>query len=422
MPVKKIKRDYKWAILVVCFFMEFACLGFCCGNAGMYLTAITEALDIERSLFSISTSIRYIVTTIIALFLGNLVHRLGTKKLVFIGLCALIGSTLTYALANEVYHFYFGGALLGVGVTFVGSTMAGTIVRQWFHENVGKYTGIVLSANGIGAAISAQIISPLINSGDPFGYRNAYLLSAAILVGISILIMIFLREKPSENPAPVSKTKKPSRGALWDGIEYSVVRKKPYFYLAAAMVFLSGISLQSIGSITIAYLTDVGLPAAFVANVATVSSLFLTASKIIVGFSYDKRGLGFTLLTCHIAAIVAFAMKALITNSTMGMVLAMISVVLTSFATPLETVMLPLLANDLFGSASYNKVLGIFLAMNSMGLCLGSPIGNLYYDLLGTYLPCFLFFCVLMTVVAVLFQFVVRAAHKDKAAILEAQG
>ena len=57
--------------------------------------------------------------------------------------------------------------------------------------------------------------------------------------------------------------------------------------------------------------------------------------------------------------------------------------------------------------------------MNSLGLCLGSPLGDLYYDLFGTYRPCFWFFTALLTAIAVAYRFVIRAAYRDKEALLQ---
>ena len=100
------------------------------------------------------------------------------------------------------------------------------------------------------------------------------------------------------------------------------------------------------------------------------------------------------------------------------MVMAMTATVLSSIALPLETVMIPLLTNDLFGYRSYDKVLGIFVAMNSLGLCLGSPMGDLIRNAAGSYRPCFWLFSIVLVIVIVSFQFVLRAAGKEKAAIL----
>ena len=168
-------------------------------------------------------------------------------------------------------------------------------------------------------------------------------------------------------------------------------------------------------------MTDLGIDPGFIAPPATVSSLVLTVSKLGVGIAYDKKGLRFALLMCQFAGLGTFVLKGLLTNTPLGLVMAMIATVLSNFALPLETVMIPLLTNDLFGSASYTKVLGIFMAANSLGLCLGSPLGELIRKAIGDYRPCFWLFGIIFVVVIVSFQFVLRAAYKEKAAILAAE-
>lgn len=419
MTLKKTQIDYKWVILSLCFLMEFICLGFCSSNMGLYTKAVTEALHIRRSVYSLSSSIRYAVQVLVALNFGTLVNRFGVKKMVCVGMFSLTASVVIRAYATQVYHVYIGCALWGLGVVFSGGTIAGTIVRRWFRQDVGRYTGIVMSANGIGGAVAAQIISPLINNGEVFGYRKAYLLSAVISFTISIVIMLFLREQPTGGTVSEDTGgKKKPKGVLWKGLPYEAVRKRPYFYVTAALVFLTGISLQSVGSITLVYMADLGMDPGFIATTSTVSYLCLTFSKVFVGVTYDKRGLRTTLLFCQIAAILVFLLNAILTNSVAGLIMAMAARVLETLAVPMETVMIPLLSNDLFGSASYNKVLGVFMAMNSLGLCLGSPMGDLCFDIFGTYKPCFWFFTVLMVAVAICYYFVIRAAYRDKTAIL----
>lgn len=422
MPLKKSRLDYKWVILVVCFLMEFICLGFCSSNAGLFTVPITDALHIDRLTYSYWSSIRYIVQVFVALYFGTLVNRFGIKKMVFVGLCSLIGATTLRAVGTNILYFYIAGVLHGVGIIFVGGTMASTIVRQWFKQDVGKYTGIVMSANGIGGAIAAQIVSPIINNGETFGYRKAYLLSAVITLAISVVILVFLRDTSGDGPVVAGKQKKmPKKGTLWVGIEYELVKKKPYFYIAAALIFLTGISLQSIGSITIVYMTDLGISPAFIATLSTIGSLTLTFSKLLVGATYDKWGLRVALLMCQLSALATFILKGALTNSPIGLVFAATATILSNIALPLETVMIPLMTNDLFGSASYSKVLGIFMAMNSLGLCLGSPLGELFRRITGDYRSCFWFFGIVLVAVIVSCQFVLQSANKQKAAILAAE-
>ena len=410
------KPKYKWVILVVCFMMEFICLGFCSSNAGMYLTAITSALGFERSLYSLNTSFRYIVSILLSLWFGALVKKFGVKKLVYAGLAALIASTFLYAFSNELYQFYLAGALLGAGVILTGSTMAGTIIRQWFDKDVGKYTGIALSANGIGGALAAQVISPIINNGEPFGYRGAYVLSAVVVLVFSIVIVVFLKE-PAGKSVAATKAKKT---ASWEGLEYKQVLKKGYFYCTAAMVFFSGICLESISHTGIAHLTDSGINAEYVAAVASVSSLILTVAKIVIGILYDKKGLRFTMLMCHSMMFIAYILIVFADATPFGKFAGMAAMVLSRLALPLETVMIPLMSGDMFGNKSLVSVMGVFVAMKSAGSCIDAPICNLVFDLTGSYIPIYIAFGVMMVIVTVLFQLVITSAYKDKK-LLEAK-
>ena len=231
--------------------------------------------------------------------------------------------------------------------------------------------------------------------------------------------MIFLREQPAERQAATNGKKKQPRGGLWAGIPHNELKKKPYFYVNAALVFLTGISLQSVSSVAITYSQDMGISAAFIANVATVSSLCLTFSKVLVGILYDKKGLGFTLLLCQACSLFGFVQKCFQSNTPVGLTLYMIAAILNSIAMPLETVMISLLAGDLFGAADYHKNLGIVMAMNSLGLCLGSPVGDLCREWFGSYKPCFYFFAIVMVVVMIGYRYVLRAADKEKQKVLE---
>ena len=57
-PAPKKRLDYRWVVIAVCFLMVFTCLGFCSSNKGLYLSAITKALGIKRSLFAINDTCR----------------------------------------------------------------------------------------------------------------------------------------------------------------------------------------------------------------------------------------------------------------------------------------------------------------------------------------------------------------------------
>lgn len=424
MQLGKKKIGYEWVIIVTCFIMEFVALGFCSSNKSLYLGAITEALGISRSLFSINDSVRFLTTAVVNLFFGTLIKKLGARKMVAIGFAALIASTQIYAHAESVLVFYIGGSLLGLGIALCTTTMIGSIIRRWVKKNTGTVLGFVLAANGLGGALAAQIVTPIIfEEGNLFGYRNAYNLVTVILVAAGVIAVVFLRDQPKNedvSAAPAAQKKKP-RGGGWVGIGYEDAKRKIYFYTALVGIFLTGMVLQGVNGAAAVHMKDMGLDTGYVATVLSMQSLALMAFKFLIGVSYDRFGLRFTMIVCDIAGLAIMVMLALVANTPEGRLMAMGYGIFSSLALPLETIMLSLITTDLFGNKSFDKILGIVSAFNTAGYAVGAPVMNWCYDVFGTYVP-FVWSCVgIMAVVTVMFQLTITAAAKERKKILAAE-
>ena len=417
MKQNEAKPYVKYTVMAAAFFMIFVCLGFCSSNKSLYLSAITEALGIERSLFSINDSCRYIATAVVNLFFGTLIAKFGAKKLVGAGFLCLIASTLIYANATNVLTFYVGGTFLGIGLSWTTTTMASYLVNRWFKENRGTMSGIVLCANGLGGALAAQIITPIIyEQGNAFGYRNAYNLVAVLLLIVGVIVVCFIKEPAG--PAPAGAGKKKARGKSWTGITLNEALRKPYFYAAAVCVFLTGLSLQGINGIAGAHLGDVGIDKGFVATVLSVSSVVLCGSKFLAGFSYDKLGLRRTLMICEMFGVLSFVSLALANSTAFGQGCAVAWGVMSPLALPLETVLVPLIAADLFGEKEYAKMVGLFVSVNTAGFALGTPIANLVYDAVKTYVPVLFIFAAIMFAMVIGFGFIIKSADKTRQQIM----
>ena len=284
-----MKRSRKTAVVAACFLMVLITLGFCSSNKGLYLSAITQALGLKRSLFSVNDSIRFITSAAVSLFFGTMIRQYGPRKLIAAGFVSLICSVLLYSVSNNIPGFYLGGALLGFGLAWTTTSMVGYLIGKWCPDNRGTIMGFVLAANGIGGAAAAQIVSPIIyQEGNAFGYRSAYRLVALILLLTGILVVSVIREP--ESAAGTAAPGKKRRGRQWTGISYEEAKKSTYFYIAVASVFLTGMVLQSVNGVGAAHMRDAGLDPAYVANVWSIHSLVLACAKFFTGFLYDKDG------------------------------------------------------------------------------------------------------------------------------------
>ena len=417
----KKKFDYKWVIVVVSFLMVMTCLGFCSSPKSLFIAPVTEALGIKRSLFSINDSCRFVTTAVINIFFGALVSRFGPKKLIGAGFCALIISMLLYSWASNIWVFYLGGMLLGVGLSWTTTTMVGCVINKWCKENKGTIMGAILAANGIGGAIAIQVVTPIIESSD-LGYKTAYRVCAVILFVVACIVLSFFRNNPknAEN-TEVVVSKKKSRGSSWTGLSFAEAVKSPYFYGAAICIFLTGMSLQGINGAAAAHMKDVGLDPAFVGKALSVHSLALAFFKFLTGFIYDKKGLRVTINICSVTAVIVMVALTSITDSPSGKVLAVVYSIFSSLALPLETILLPIYAGDLFGQKSFDKILGIFVSINTAGYAVGAPLINACFDIFGSYNIGFTGCAIIMVGVIVTLQFVITAAHKKQKEIEAAE-
>ncbi len=418
---KNINFDYKWVIAAIGFLMVFVTLGFCSSNKSVYIGAITEATGISRSLFSFNDSCRYISTAVVNIFFGSLIEKYGAKKLVLFGFGSLICSALLYSIAENIAVFYLGGVFLGIGLSFTTTAMVGCIVNKWFKENKGTIMGAVLAANGLGGALAAQIIYPIIyQENNLYGYRNAYRLVALILFVVAIIVFIFLKDHPkNEEKTKFQATKKKPKGNSWSGLEFSKVKKLKFFYFMLVSTFIIGFMLTGINGVAAAHMRDVKLDAAYIATILSLHSIALTVFKFLTGFIYDKLGLRVTTMMCSLAAVIAMFSLVIMSNSVEGKVFAMVYGIISSLAQPLETVVIPLIVGDLFGEKSFNKILGIFITVNTAGFALGSPVINFVYDKLGSYKLAFLACGIMMILVIVIMQFAITKAHRFRKTVLE---
>ena len=405
------KAWYCWVIFSACFLMVFTCLGFGSGSRSIYMSAITEALNIKRSLFSINDSIRFLTVSLVNMFFGRLIHKFGERKLVSAGFLCLITSVLLYSGAHGIFTFYVGSILLGIGLAWTTTSMAAYIIKKWFRERSGTILGIVLAANGLGGAISAQIVSPIIyDNNNPFGYRKAYQLVAIILLAVGIVVVSLIRDKDDGHEVTIVQPKVGSPSIT----AFRQEAGTKSFALYAVCIFLTGTILQSVNSIKSIYMRDIGIDEAFIAAVLSVESLALTAFKFLAGFMYDKKGLRKTLLICDIAAIAMITALLLVGNSPQGRVAAVLFGFLIALALPLETIMLPLITAELFSERAYAGALGIVVAISTLGCAVGGPLINLIYDLHGTYRLALYVLCVLMLGITISLQVILSAKSRKK--------
>ncbi len=412
MRTEKKKLHYGWIVFAACFVMVFVTLGFCSSVKSLYLAPVTKDTGLPRSIFSLNDCCRYIVVAVLNIFFGRIVARVGARKMVIAGFLFLAISQYIFSVSSTALVFCIGGCFLGLGLAFSTTTIVGYFVEKWFTNSKGTIMGIILAANGLGASLASQVLSPIIESASD-GWRNAYRTSAIIVLITGIIVILFLRNDPAEmNLEPMGKEKelKTAKGEHWLGYAYDMVKKKPYYLLTLLCCFLYGVIIQSYSSCSSAHFRDVGVDPVVIANVSSIYSLLLFAAKTGTGFLFDKAGLRTVVLFCSAFACISIFVMAGVTGNTGAYVYSLVA----AFGLPLETIVMPLLAMDMFGVTPYARIMGIVVGMVQLGSCAGMLLTNAYFDRFGTYRPIMVFYGIVLIAVTVLMNVLITKAHKDR--------
>ena len=394
--------------------MVMVTLGFASSTRTLFTDEIAKELNVNRSAVVLGESFRYATTAIVNIFFGLLIAKFGEKKLICAGFFSLIVAVLLYAFATNLVMIYLGGIFLGIGFSWTTTAMVGRVVDLWYAENKGTIMGLVLASNGVGGAIAIQMVGKLIDPAVPGSYRSGYLLIAGVMLIATVLMLIFFRNKPKDEKAPAAPGKKKKRSSEWSGIPMAEAIRTFYFWGILLCIFFAGLILQGTYGIVAMHYKDVGIDYGKIKAMLSFSSLLLAGSKFLAGFSYDRFGLRFTASFCILTAVASSFLLAFTTGSATGEILAIIYAVISPFSLPLETVMLPIYAAEMFGKHSYSTILGIFVSVNTAGFCVGGWVMNLCYDLMGTYYYALIAVGIVMLALLVLLQVVLTLAKREK--------
>ncbi len=377
---------YLRVIVVLLFLMIFTGLGFVSSTRSLFVIPVSEALGVERSVYSLVDSIRFVFSAVFNFFFGAFVARFGARRLIGFGFGSLSLAMLLSAVSHHILLNYLAGALLGIGFTFAATTMVGYVVNCWQPKRRGTVMGAVLAANGIGGALAIQIVSPMLEKAE--GFRTAYFVIASVLLAVGTVTVILFRDR-----APVTA---PDSAGADSAADDTVATPPRSFLLLAACVFLTGFVLQGITGVAAAHMRDVGISPSWVSTVLSIHMAVLTFSKFLTGFLYDKCGLRTVVAVDVTGSILVSLVLAFMTGGTLGVFFALAYGVLSALALPLETVMLPIYAREFYGEGRFGRMLGILVSVNTAGYALGSPCLNLVFDKTGSYFYGFLACAILM--------------------------
>ena len=138
-------------------------------------------------------SFYFLSATLIALFSGKIVDRLGPRKGLIYGVATVGAMILLHSFA-PVFGVILGLAFFtGVGFSIITPSVNKGVLEEVEPNKRALSMGITHSGGGIGALLGSSLMPFL---GELWGWRTALLLAGSFALLVSLFIMKFYRRRP----------------------------------------------------------------------------------------------------------------------------------------------------------------------------------------------------------------------------------
>jgi MFS family permease len=232
---------YGWYVVAAGTLCIFASLGMGRFALGMLLPAMAESLKLTYSQMGLISTSNFIGYLVAVLFCSYISAKIGSRLLIFFALLLVAVSMLLISRANSFTTVAIIYTLTGVGSGASNVPMM-ALVASWFSTRQrGKAAGFVVIGSGFAILLSGKLIPYLNQLSVADGWRTSWLVLGIIVLFISIICFVVIRDTPAElGLEPVDSNKKSRMGTTPKFAEESFSASRKDIYHLGAIYFLFG--------------------------------------------------------------------------------------------------------------------------------------------------------------------------------------
>jgi MFS family permease len=386
---------YGWIVVGVVFLVLLVASGVR-GAPGVLIVPLEKEFGWTRAGISLPISIGLLVYGIVGPFSAAFIDRFGMRKVVLAAMALLlIGFAPTVFMTEPWELIPLWGIFAGLGTGIAAMILAAMVSTRWFIKRRGLVMGLL---TGSAAAGSLIFLPTLANVAVNVGWRWAVAISCASVVAVIPLVVLFLRDKPSDVGL------KPF-GAPEDFHEVAIPRANPFtttfqalgegmrsrdFWLLGGSFFVCGAStLGLIGTHFIPACIDHGIPEATAAGVLAFMGIFNFVGTTASGWLSDRIDSRYLLFWYYaLRGVSLLFLPYAFTLSLWGLSLFGVFYGLDWIATVPPTVRL---SANAFGPQRASIMYGWVMVCHQIGAAAAAYGAGLVHTLYGDYWSAFIF-------------------------------
>ena len=350
---------------------------------------------------------------------GYLADKLGTRRMVLIGLLVLVGAFALFSQVNSLWVFYLAFIFMSLGQGLGGWIPLMTMLNHWFSRRRGTAMGISMSVMTGGALLVVPAIAWAIEVDQDtgaavLGWRTTALVIAGVILVGALVLPLLIRTRPqdmgllpdgdSADEAPAVRrapTPEEADASLPPEPELTVrqaLRTQAFWCIAFGHGFASMIILAIMSHLGI-MMTELDYSLLQVGFIVSLYNFVALPFQFAGGYIGDRIPTNVALFLFTALQGIGVVLITIDTSIYMFYVFAILFGIGFGGRTPLTTA----IRGEYFGRASFGKILGISTVPMNILLLISAPMAGFMRDQMGDYQWAFLTLAILNGVGAVLF-------------------
>ena len=391
---------YGWVIVGTMFIVSLAQTAMYNPALSIFLKPITEELDWSRSTFSIAIGIGNILGAVLAVSIGPILDRHGSRVPVFLGFLIMGGALVALSFIAELWHFYAVVVANRALIAGLLSIVAGIVVSKWFIRRRGRAMAFSVTGLRVGQAIVPPYTTFFLLQ---YGWRTAAVaLGGFVWVLTLIPVILFLRRQPEdmglrpdgddqidddEGYATVGRSQSAAQS---EEVSFTLTQAlhTPAFYLILFATSGLAFNIGGLNFNLFPFLTDQGISSAAAAGILSTWSVISVVGSLGAGFLAERLHVRYVMAIAFVAATAGIF--TLILTESVPMALLFAAVHGLSFgALPM---LMQLVWADYYGRRHQGAIRGFVTPAQVIVQAGGPVVGTLVFDLMDTYIPAFILF------------------------------
>ena len=281
---------YGWWIVLAAFMVAFIYSGFFFYDFTLFVTPIREDIPDVGAAIEPAFIVATVVGAALSPILGGVFDKWGPKPVVGGGMILGAAGFAIMGVMTDPWHLYVGLTLSGLGpiVFFAGGVSA---VVNWFNRMRGRAVGITVVGLGAGGILTRPSLYVM----EAIGWRDSFLLMAAIVIVVLLPMAFVLRRTPEDHgmrpdgdEAEGADASDALQGPILYGLTFTQVLRTPTFWFLSMLMFLSFWPIGSLQIHQAPFMEDAGYSRLAAADAVGAMALITIVGRVGGGWLADK--------------------------------------------------------------------------------------------------------------------------------------